>query len=316
VREHNRIADQLRVLNPSWNGEKVYDETRKIVGGIMQHIVYTEYVPTLTDLSPWNGYDPNVDASAGSAFATAAYRFGHGEVPNFWPQLDANFNQAHSPLLLRQMYFNNTLLFNNGIEPITFGLLGNETESATNIIAESLSRFLFIPIGTSGLADLMSFNLQRGREHGIPGYWHWRKHCGLGDSRNFDSLQADHDQPNIEKLKKLYNNRMELVDLWAAGIAEKHVRGKAIGRTFGCILKDQFERLRDGDRYYYENPGVFTSAQLASIKRMSFARVFCNNLQGIVSVQRDVFYAGRSDRVSRISCDRIPQLDLNPWRQA
>jgi len=316
VREHNRIADELGFINPSWNGEKIYDETRKIVGGVFQHIVYNEYIPTLTDLSRFTGYKPHVDASASSAFATAAYRFGHGEVPNFWPSLDANFDQAYPPLLLRAMYFNNTFLFDRGIEPMTFGLLGNETESANNVIAESLSRFLFIPIGRSGLADLMSFNLQRGREHGIPGYWHWRKHCGLGTSRNFDSLLQDLDKPNIEKLKKLYNNRMEHVDLWAGGIAEKHVRGKALGRTFGCILKDQFERLRDGDRFYYENEGVFSEAQLRSIKEMSFARVFCNNLKGMVSVQEDVFYAGRSNRVSRVSCDRIPQLDLSPWRQA
>ena len=45
VREHNRIAGQLRRLNRRLSGEKTYQLARKIVGGILQKIVFEEWLP-------------------------------------------------------------------------------------------------------------------------------------------------------------------------------------------------------------------------------------------------------------------------------
>ena len=47
VRVHNRYAAHLSTINPHWDDERLYQETKRIVGALMQHITYNEYLPSV-----------------------------------------------------------------------------------------------------------------------------------------------------------------------------------------------------------------------------------------------------------------------------
>ena len=315
VREHNRIARKLEQVNQHWDGEKIYQETRKIVGAVLQKITYEDFLPIIigrNTLPKYKKYDANVDPGILNSFATAAFRFGHSLIRPTFDRLDNGFNPTGSPLPLRQLFFNNTFINNFGIEQLLLGLLGNESQTVDRQLADGLLNNLFEQPTSPGL-NLAALNIQRGRDHGLPGYNAFRRGCGLKNAKSFrDTAKEIVNSKNRRLLSQLYNDDPNLADLWVAGLAETPADGGIVGATFGCIIREQMKRVRDGDRFFYEKKGVFSKKQLNEIRKASLSRILCDNLKGIVSVQTDSFQAG--SEFNRVSCDRIPGVDLNQWK--
>lgn len=92
-REHNRIAKKLKTVNPEWNDETLFQESRKIVGAMIQHITYHSYLQEILgndimnkfDLKPkssgyFTNYNAKFKAMIRNVFSTAAFRFGHSMI--------------------------------------------------------------------------------------------------------------------------------------------------------------------------------------------------------------------------------------------
>ena len=52
---------------------------------------------------------------------------------------------------------------------------------------------------------------------------------------------------------EIHDNDMSKMDIWTGGLLETLPSGP--GELFRTIILDQFLRIRDGDRFWYENRG-------------------------------------------------------------
>ncbi|KAG8512340.1 Peroxidasin [Galemys pyrenaicus] len=321
-REHNRVAAELLTLNPHWDGDTLYHEARKVVGAQMQHITYAHWLPKVLGeagmrmLGTYHGYQPGVNAGIFNAFATAAFRFGHTLVNPVLQRLDEHFRpipQGHLPL--HKAFFSpSRLVGEGGIDPLLRGLFGvaGKMRVPSQLLNTELTERLFSMAHTVAL-DLAAINIQRGRDHGIPPYHDFRVYCNLSAAHSFEDLKNEIKDPEIrEKLRRLYGSPLS-IDLFPALVVEDLVPGSRLGPTLMCLLSTQFRRLRDGDRLWYENPGVFSPAQLTQIRQTSLARILCDNSDNITRVQQDVFRVAEFPH-GYSSCDEIPRVDLRVWQ--
>lgn len=321
LREHNRIARVLREMNPHWNGEKLYQEARRIVGAEMQHITYQHWLPRIFGptidefLLSYRGYDPNVDASISNVFATAALRFGHSLIQPRLERLNASYQPIPQGALdLRDAFFAPwRLVEEGGVDPLIRGMYA--TAAKLKLPEQNLNVELTEQLFRSAHAvalDLAAMNIQRGRDHGIPGYLEWRDYCNMSRVETFEHLAADISSGRVrQKLRELYGHPGN-IDVWVGGILEDQLPDAKVGPLFKCLLLEQFRRIRDGDRFWYQNPGIFRAEQLAQIQQASLARILCDNGDNITRVQPNVFLLPEG-RNGFVSCDEIPYVDLSAW---
>ncbi|XP_046564388.1 peroxidase-like [Haliotis rubra] len=331
LREHNRVARKLASINPHWDDERLFQEARKIVGAMMQHITYAEFLPVVLPpkfynkfrLRPSKGpvkiYNADADASVRNAFATAAYRFGHSMIRTYFSCPNQHY-KAGTNIQLRHSFGNTSIIISSSgdaINKLTRGLLVDSANSVDRYVSPEVSDFLFSDDEGNSF-DLMSLNIQRGRDHGLPGYNDWRRWCGLPEAHDFSTDRGglvDHSDDVAAAFQSLYRSPSD-IDLFSGGISERPVPGGLVGNTFSCIIGRQFELFKIGDRFWYETKHKavrFTRDQLTQLHHTSLSRVVCDNTN-IYKVQPNAFKkAGRGNTLR--SCSQLPEVNLGAWRE-
>jgi peroxidase len=265
VREHNRLADNIdqrldngepAIVNLWFESglseeDFIYESARRIVGAEIQAITYNEFVPILLGnnaLGNYNGYDETVNPGISNEFSTAAFRVGHTMLSPELQRINPD-GTSDTSLNLRSSFFNPDIITTDGIDSVLLGLASQEAQEIDTKLIDDVRNFLFGMPGSGGM-DLASLNIQRGRDHGLPSYNDTREALGFDPITNFSEISSD---PSVQTaLQDAYGN-VDDIDLWVGGLAEDHLTGALVGETFHEILTDQFVRLRDGDRFYFEN---------------------------------------------------------------
>lgn len=250
VREHNYWAQLFRQSQPYLNDEGIYQRARAIVAAEMQIITYRDFLPALlgkNPLAPYRGYRPQVNAGIANVFSGAAFRVGHTLLSPTLLRLDSH-NRSIGDISLADSFFNPAEIARTGIEPHLRGLAKQRPQEIDAYVVDPVRNFLFGQPGQGGF-DLVSLNLQRGRDHGLPRYNEVRRNYGLKPYATFARMNPD---PVIQqKLAAAYASPND-IDIWLGALAEKHMAGRMVSETTYTILKDQFERTRDGDRFWYQ----------------------------------------------------------------
>ncbi|EFN63376.1 Peroxidasin [Camponotus floridanus] len=332
VREHNRVMEGMRQVNVHWDGEKLFQETRRIISAMLQHITYNEFLPRILG---WNAvslyglkllpqgyykeYSPTCNPSVLNEFASAAFRIGHSLLRPHLPRMDRNYQNVDPPILLRDGFFNPDMLYQeNMIDEMVCGLMGTPMETLDQFITGEVTNHLFEQHGIphSGV-DLIALNVHRARDHGIPSYNHYRALCNLKKATTFEDLSREMAPEVIARMKRIYAS-VDDIDLFPGGMSERPLQGGLVGPTFACIIAIQFRQSRKCDRFWYEtdDPNIrFTEHQLAEIRKTTLAKVMCENMDNQMDMQRAAFDLPSNFLNPRVPCSSMPHMDFSAWRE-
>ncbi|KYN12613.1 Chorion peroxidase [Trachymyrmex cornetzi] len=332
AREHNRIAKALAVINPHWDDEILFQEARRIVIAEIQHVIYNEFLPILLGKDVmekfglllekekyWDGYDQSINPGVIDAFAAAAFRFGHSLLPTAverWSKAHKFIASKRLSDLIRRPYD----LYRAGVfDEYLMGLMNQVAQAMDDSITQEVTNHLFKKVGAKFGLDLVSFNMQRGREFGIPSYMEFRKYCGLPDANTFDELFGSMPNETVRRYSTIFEHPAD-VDLWSGGVSERPLPGSMLGPTFACLIATQFSHSRRGDRFWYElpnQPSSFTLEQLNEIRKAKLARLICDNTDLIDTVQIYPMVLPDHEINPRVPCRSgiIPGIDLSKWAE-
>ncbi|WP_420445914.1 peroxidase family protein [Candidatus Poriferisodalis sp.] len=275
-REHNRLAGIIATQNPDLSGDEIYELARKIVGAQIQNITFSEFLPLLLGpdaFDAYSGYDPDVDPTIASEFSAAAYRVGHTLLSPKLNLLDAD--GTSEKISLASSFFSPSFYNGHGISEVLRGFAAQQAQDVDALVINEVRNFL--QREPHGIAfDLVALNLQRGRDHGVGDYNTVRSAYGLSEVESFADISSD---PDVQQALEDAYGDVDDLDLWPAALAEGHVSEAAVGETLRAVISDQFRRLRDGDRFWFENDAYFVanSDLLAEVRGTTLADIIRRN---------------------------------------
>ncbi|XP_077288395.1 peroxidase-like isoform X2 [Arctopsyche grandis] len=327
LREHNRIASELSKINPQWNDEKLFQEARRILIAVFQHISFYEWSPIFLGLNNLiknkiiykqpgyiNDYNKRLNPHVTNEHAHGANRFFHTHIVGQLKLLNAN-RQTDSVSSISK-WFNRPHVLENtssAMQQLTIGMVTQNLEASDNVFVKEVTEEMFACEKEFGI-DLRATDIQRDRDHAMSYYNDYRKYCNFKVARCFDDYKDLIPADKVEILKKLYKDYRD-VDLSVGGTLETLAPGAEIGPTFQCIINEQFLRTRQADRFWYEHSTAgFTLAQLKEIKKSTVSKLFCDSGDGITSMQPNGFAVIKPKRNELRPCNQIPAVNLTMWK--
>lgn len=291
VREHNRLCEHYLEKHPSWlgNDELLFQNARKHLIAYYQSVVFDEWLPAMGIILPeYTGYKADMNPSIMNVFSAATFNIGLTLNSGTIVRMDNNGRMIpNGDISYREAYFK-PLEINiaGGIEPYIKGMATQIQQNLDCKVVDAMRNYVIDEIAMVGL-DYAAINVKRGRERGIADYNTIRDDFGMPPMNNFFSLTGS--QESAAQLEDLYGDVNNL-DAWVGMLAESHSPDAIFGDLALRIIERQFQLLRDGDSFYYQNGDQFEEHQMNDIANTTFHDIIMRNTT-IDLMQDNVFVA-------------------------
>lgn len=283
VREHNSIAAEVKEKFPLLSDEEIFKESKKINEALWQKIVFEEFYPAVTgrNLPRYRGFQRNTDPTVSLLFSTAAFRVGHTMVGNTVKRFGPG-NKPNTAIELKDAFFPGIDKFRDlgTIDDFLRGAINSRAQRVDNHIVNGLRNGLFKDInGEDKNFDLISLNIQRGRDHALPNYAAVKNKFNKPKPSKFRDITKN--RKLQKKLEKAYGS-VNKVEVFPGLMSEDHEEGSSFGRTLNKIWEREFRRIRDGDRFYFRNQFALRKKFINRIPRLKAALDGEDVLRGII----------------------------------
>uniref|UniRef100_A0A3P9PLG9 NAD(P)H oxidase (H2O2-forming) n=1 Tax=Poecilia reticulata TaxID=8081 RepID=A0A3P9PLG9_POERE len=314
-RYHNYVAAKLHKKNPEWSDERLFQNARKTVVATLQNIALYEWLPGFLGdrkLPPYPGYQKFVDPGISPEFQAAAIRFGMTMAPpgvymrnktcHFRKITNIDGSKSPAMRLCNSFWKRQT---SQDVDELLMGMASQIAEKEDHIVVEDLRDFMYGPLRFSR-TDLVALTIQRGRDFGLQSYTETRRALDLPPVKTFEEINPELSSNNPQVSPALYGGDISKLELFPGGLLEST---DGPGPVFSAIILDQFERVRNGDRFWFENKqnGLFTDEEIQTIRRLTYRDVLIAVTSAEeTDLQENVFLWTEGD-----PCPQPAQLDAS-----
>eukprot|EP00808_Paulinella_micropora_P013069 g2897.t1 len=303
IREHNRLCRELGQQRKDLGDEDLFRKARQLLIATLQHITYNEHLTALTGapLPSYRGYRPDQDPRTDLFFATVSFRYWHSQVRDYVTFLHEGEGDSYknTTVPLAACYYYPPCVLQNGADEAMVGAHFSAVHAADVHYSDAVRAFRPFPPPTQPpIVDLFATDLQRARDHRIPLYNTMRSYYGLSTVSSWPQLTPDLDLQM--RLARAYPAGPDTLEAIVGGLAEPHVPGGSVGPLFAHVIRDQYQRARDGDPFYFQN------GQLAGLTSEEIDRVLGTKLAHVIL---------RNTELSNLSCSAFYKMPGNDCGQ-
>ncbi|WAR05023.1 DUOX-like protein [Mya arenaria] len=286
-RWHNAIVDELD--SRAHHGfDETFDKARQMVIASLQNVIVYEWVPLLLgeSLPPYTGYKSDIYPDVTALFDAAAIRYIMTLLPAGINQRDSKcastVSGKYKGVRMCNTYWRSQDVLmerEDELEETLIGLVSQLADAEDLAVVEDLQSKYFGPLHFSR-HDLVSLTIMRGRDYGLPDY-----------------------NTVIARLEELYGS-VDDIDVFVGGMFETTPEGP--GELFKTVIRDQFIRIRDGDRFWFENKdnGQFSDEEIERIKAIRLYDILNNSTRyHFMDVRPNVFQYSETNETD--SCPPI-----------
>ncbi len=300
LREHNAICDRLQAAYPTWTGDQIFHKARMINAALIAKIHTIEWTPAILGhptlqigmRANWFGLagervkqlfgrlnpDEAISGVVGSAtdhhtapysitedFVTV-YRM-HPLVPDDYEFLNLTGKAEPQQLSFDSIHGganSRGVLKSVGVSNCIYSLgVAHPGAVTLNNSPNFMRRF----DRTDGhLIDMISTDIIRSRERGVPRYNDFRRALRLNPATSFDEISGG-DRDTALKMREIYGGDIEKVDAMVGMFGEKLPRGFGFSDTAFRIFVLMATRRLKSDRFFTVDftPRVYTPEGIAWI---------------------------------------------------